>query len=99
MTGVSITGWAAVAPATRLTNADLEARIDTSDSWIVERTGIRERRIAGPDESTATLAFDAASDAIKRAGLTPHDIDFMIVATVTPETILPHTGAYVGERL
>jgi 3-oxoacyl-[acyl-carrier-protein] synthase-3 len=99
MTGIAMTGWAAVAPAGRLTNADLEARVDTSDSWIVERTGIRERRIAGPDESTATLASDAAADAIKRAGLTPHDIDLMIVATVTPETLVPHTGAYVGERL
>ncbi len=99
MSGVAITGWAAVAPAGRLTNADLEARVDTSDAWIVERTGIRERRVAGPEESTATLACDASADAIKRAGLTPHDIDLMIVATVTPETMIPHTGAYVGERL
>ena len=97
--GVAISGWAAVAPNGRLTNADLEARVATSDAWIVERTGIHERRIAGPDESTATLATDAAAEAIKRAGLTPHDIDLMIVATVTPETLIPHTGAYVGERL
>ncbi len=99
VSAVSITGWAAVAPSTRLTNADLEARVDTSDAWIVERTGIRERRIAGAGESTATLACDAAAEAIKRAGVTPHDIDLMIIATVTPETLIPHTGAYVGERL
>jgi 3-oxoacyl-[acyl-carrier-protein] synthase III len=99
VSGVAITGWAAVAPNARLTNADLEARVDTTDAWIVERTGIRERRVAGPDESTATLATEAAADAIKRAGLTPHDIDLMIIATVTPETLIPHTGAYVGERL
>jgi 3-oxoacyl-[acyl-carrier-protein] synthase-3 len=99
VTGVALTGWAATAPKGRLTNADLEARVDTNDTWIVERTGIRERRIAGPDESTGTLAFDAAAAAIKRAGLTPSDIDLMIVATVTPETLIPHTGAWVGERL
>ncbi|HEY1741141.1 MAG TPA: beta-ketoacyl-ACP synthase III [Acidimicrobiia bacterium] len=99
MSGVGITGWAAVAPNARLTNADLEARVDTTDAWIVERTGIHERRVAGPDESTASLATAAAAEAIKRAGLTPHDIDLMIIATVTPETLIPHTGAHVGERL
>ncbi len=97
--GVALTGWAASAPAHRLTNADLEARLDTSDEWIVERTGIRERRIAADDETTATLATQAAADAIKRAGLSPTDIDLLIIATVTPETLVPHTGAYVGERL
>jgi 3-oxoacyl-[acyl-carrier-protein] synthase-3 len=99
VSGVAITGWAAVAPNARLTNADLEARVDTTEEWIVERTGIRERRVAAPDESTASLATEAAAEAIKRAGLTPHDIDLMIIATVTPETLIPHTGAYVGERL
>lgn len=97
--GVAILGWGTVVPDARVTNADLEARVDTSDAWIVERTGIRERRVAAPDESTATLGTAAAAQAIKRAGLTPADIDLMIVATATPEQPLPHTGAFVGEAL
>jgi 3-oxoacyl-[acyl-carrier-protein] synthase-3 len=94
-----IVGWGTAVPDARVTNADLEARLDTSDAWIVERTGIRERRIAGPSESTATLATEAATQAIKRAGLIPADIDLMIIATVTPEQPIPHTGAFVGETL
>ncbi len=97
--GAAITGWGVALPEQRLTNADLERLIDTNDAWIVERTGISERRIAGPDESTATLASTAGAAAIKRAGLTPSDIDLLIVATVTPEQPVPHTGAFVGERL
>ena len=95
----TIVGHGVAIPDGRLTNHDLEARVDTSDAWIVERTGIRERRIAGPDESTATLAVTAAAAAIKSAGLTPTEIDLMIVATASPEQPLPHTGAFVGDRL
>jgi 3-oxoacyl-[acyl-carrier-protein] synthase-3 len=95
----SIVGWGTTVPDARVTNADLEARLDTNDAWIVERTGIRERRIAGPGETTASLAVDAAAQAIKRAGLVPSDIDLMIVATATPEQPIPHTGAFVGEML
>jgi 3-oxoacyl-[acyl-carrier-protein] synthase-3 len=94
-----IVGYGIAIPEGRLTNADLEARVDTSDAWIVERTGIRERRIAGPDESTATLATTAAAAAIKSAGLTPSEIDLMIIATQSPEQPMPHTGAFVGDRL
>ena len=63
MTGlpVAIVGWGLAVPEGRITNADLEARVDTSDEWIVERTGIRERRIAGPGETTATLATTAGA--------------------------------------
>ena len=96
---VGIVGWGTAVPDGRVTNADLEARLDTNDAWIVERTGIRERRVAGPDESTATLATEAAAHAIKRAGLVPTDIDLMIIATVTPEQLIPHTGAFVGDVL
>jgi len=96
---VTFAGWGTAVPEGRVTNADLEARVDTSDAWIVERTGIRERRIASPDESTATLAVAAASDAIKRAGLAPGDIDLLIVATATPEQPIPHTGAFVGDAI
>jgi 3-oxoacyl-[acyl-carrier-protein] synthase III len=96
---VGIVGWGTAVPDGRVTNADLEARLDTNDAWIVERTGIRERRVAGPDQTTATLATEAAAHAIKRAGLVPTDIDLMIIATVTPEQLIPHTGAFVGDAL
>jgi 3-oxoacyl-[acyl-carrier-protein] synthase III len=94
-----ITGWGAAVPAGRLTNAELEARVETSDQWIVERTGIRERRIAGEGETTATLAIEAGANAIKSAGLTPDAIDLLVVATTTPEQPIPHTGAFVGDGL
>jgi 3-oxoacyl-[acyl-carrier-protein] synthase-3 len=95
----SISGWGAAAPDGRLTNADLEQLVETSDQWIVERTGIRERRIASADESTASLAIAAGAAAIKQAGLTPDAIDLLIVATATPEQPIPHTGAFVGDGL
>ena len=94
-----IAGWGAAVPAGRLTNADLEARVDTSDQWIVERTGIRERRYAAEGETTATLAIEAGANAIKSAGLTPDAIDLLVVATATPEQPIPHTGAFVGDGL
>jgi 3-oxoacyl-[acyl-carrier-protein] synthase-3 len=96
---IAVVGWGYAVPDGRVTNADLATRVDTNDAWIVDRTGIRERRIAGPGESTATLATTAGSDAIKRAGLAPDDIDLLIVATASPEQPLPHTGAFVGEAL
>ena len=95
----TIIGWGTTVPDARITNADLEARLDTNDAWIVERTGIHERRVAGPGESTASLAVDAAAAAIKCAGLVPSDIDLLIIATATPEQPIPHTGAFVGETL
>jgi 3-oxoacyl-[acyl-carrier-protein] synthase-3 len=94
-----ITGWGSAVPDRRLTNAELERRVDTSDQWIVERTGIRERRIAGDGESTATLAIEAGAAAIKHAGLTPDAIDLLVVATATTEQLIPHTGAFVADRL
>jgi 3-oxoacyl-[acyl-carrier-protein] synthase-3 len=94
-----IAGWGAAVPDGRVTNLDLEQRVDTSDQWIVERTGIRERRVAGPEDSTATLAIAAGAAAIKQAGITPLDVELLIVATATPEQPIPHTGAFVGEGL
>jgi 3-oxoacyl-[acyl-carrier-protein] synthase-3 len=95
----AIAGWGVALPEGRLTNADLERLVDTSDHWIVERTGIRERRIASPDETTAGLATEAGAAAIKSAGLTPVDVDLLIIATATPEQPVPHTGAFVGDAL
>jgi 3-oxoacyl-[acyl-carrier-protein] synthase-3 len=94
-----IAGWGRAVPERRLTNQDLEQRVETSDAWIVERTGIRERRVAGEGETTASLATEAGAAAIKSAGITPDDIDLLIVATATPEQPIPHTGAFVGDSL
>ena len=95
----AIAGWGVALPEGRLTNADLERLVDTSEQWIVERTGIRERRIAAPDETTAGLATEAGAAAIKGAGVTPVDIDLLIIATATPEQPIPHTAAFVGDAL
>ena len=94
-----ITGIGAGVPQQRVTNADLVQRLDTSDDWIVERTGIRERRIAGPEESTASLAIAAGADAIKDAGLVPDDIRLLLVATTTPDQTVPSTAAVVQDGL
>jgi len=96
---VRITGWGMYAPERRLTNADLERVVDTSDEWIVSRTGIRERRIAARHESTATLAAIAGKRAIAVAGLAPDDIDVILVATLTPDYWMPSTGALVKEAI
>ena len=92
-------GWGTAIPEKLLTNADLEQRVDTTDAWIVERTGIRERHVAAPTDTTASLAIDAGTAAIKHAGITPDAIDLLIVATASPEQPVPHTGAFVGEGL
>lgn len=95
----TVTGCGAALPVGRLTNADLAARMETSDEWIVARTGIRERRVAAPDDTTASLATAAGADAIKDAGLTPDDIDLLVLATATPDRVLPATSAYVHDAL
>jgi 3-oxoacyl-[acyl-carrier-protein] synthase-3 len=94
-----IIGWGRAVPARVLTNADLEKTIDTSDEWIRERTGIAERRIAGPKESTASLAIRAAQEALRVADLSPHKIDLVILATSTPEHPLPATAALVQDGI
>jgi 3-oxoacyl-[acyl-carrier-protein] synthase-3 len=95
----AISGWGTALPDLRLTNADLEQLVDTSDQWIVERTGISERRIAAQGESTASLATEAGAAAIKNAGVTPDAIGLLVVATATTEQLIPHTGAFVGDGL
>jgi 3-oxoacyl-[acyl-carrier-protein] synthase-3 len=95
----AIAGTGRYLPAARLTNSELETRMATSDAWIVERTGIRERRIAAPHEATASMATQAGRAALLDAGLTPADIDLVLVATCTPDQILPATAAFVADAL
>ena len=92
-------GCGMAVPSERLTNLDLEARLDTDDRWIVERSGIRERRVAGPGESTSTLAIAAGAAAMKDAGLTPDDIEVLVVATATPDQPLPGASTLVADGL
>jgi 3-oxoacyl-[acyl-carrier-protein] synthase-3 len=96
---VSIIGTGSYVPKRILTNADLEKMVDTSDEWIVTRTGIRERRIAAPDEATSDLATRAARSAIEQAGITPEEIDLIIVATVSPDMAFPSTSCLVQKNL
>jgi 3-oxoacyl-[acyl-carrier-protein] synthase-3 len=86
-------------PERVLSNADLERMVDTSDEWIRSRTGIRERRVAAPHETTATLGAIAAKRALAVAGLEPDDIDVIVVATLTPDYPMPSTAALVKEAI
>ena len=94
-----ITGWGMAVPSRIMTNEELAQRIDTSDEWIRERTGIRERHIAGAEESTATLAAEAALKALGVASLNPSDLDLIIVSTSSPEHIFPATACLVQDRI
>src|ERR1044072_4229303 len=82
-----------------LTNAALEKIVETSDEWITTRTGIKQRRKAGPGEYTSMFAVRAARQAIERAGLKPEDIDLILCATVSPDQILPSTGCIIQAEL
>ncbi|HBU01167.1 MAG TPA: 3-oxoacyl-ACP synthase, partial [Acidimicrobiaceae bacterium] len=94
--GATITGWGTALPDIIVTNADFEARLDTTDAWITERTGIRERRHGG---TTAGLAVEAGRKALDMAGLTGADIDFILLATTTPDYQIPSTASQVQEEL
>ena len=96
---VRISGWGSYVPERVLSNADLERIVDTSDEWIRSRTGIRERRVAAPHETTSTLGAIAASRAIAVAGLSPDDIDVIVVATLTPDYPMPSTAVLVKEAI
>src|SRR4029079_2310506 len=93
--GAIITGTGSSLPEKRLTNEDLSKMVDTNDEWIVQRTGIRERRIAGPGESTATMGTAAAKKALAAANLEAKDLDLIVCGTVTPEMSFPSTGCFV----
>ncbi len=96
---IKITGTGFYAPDKILTNFDLEKMVDTSDEWILTRTGIRERRIASEDQATSDLAVEAGKRALKNAGLKVKDIDLIIVGTSTPDTIFPSTACWVQKGL
>ncbi|HEV2758826.1 MAG TPA: beta-ketoacyl-ACP synthase III [Acidimicrobiales bacterium] len=96
---VAIAGWGMAVPERRVTNFELSMTVDTSDEWITERTGIKERRVAGQGETTASLAIDAGQAAIKDAGIDPADIGLCIVATCTSEQPIPPTSSFVQEGL
>jgi 3-oxoacyl-[acyl-carrier-protein] synthase-3 len=96
---VRLTGWGRYAPAQVLTNADLERMVDTSDEWIVTRTGIRERRVAAAHETSASMGAVAALRAIRTADLDVDDIDLIVVATLTPDHWMPSTAALIKEAI
>ena len=96
---ISITGLGCRVPERVITNDELSTMMDTSDEWIRERTGIRERRIAGPGEALSDLCLPACLDALEQAGLEASEIDLIIVATVTPDMAFPSTGAILADRL
>jgi len=94
--GGCISGWGIALPDKTITNEDLADRLGTADGWIAERTGIRERRVGG---TTGGLAAEAGSQAIARAGLTPADIDLVVLATTTPDMAIPASASFVQNAL
>jgi 3-oxoacyl-[acyl-carrier-protein] synthase-3 len=97
--GATIVGTGMYVPDRRLTNADLERRVDTTDAWILDRTGIRERRIAAPDQASSDLGLIAAQRALEMAGIAPEDVDQLIVATTTPDRFLPSCACTLQAKL
>jgi 3-oxoacyl-[acyl-carrier-protein] synthase-3 len=91
-----ITGWGTALPDNVVTNAQLESRLDTSDEWIVTRSGIRERRIGG---TVSSLSIDAGRRALERSGLAPDQVDLLVLATCTPDLAIPATSAAVHHAL
>src|SRR5213082_528076 len=96
---VSITGLGCKVPDRVVTNVELAQYVDTSDEWILERTGIRERRMASKDEALSDVALPAAHAALQQAGVEGKDIDLLLVATVTPDMMFPSTAAILADRL
>lgn len=99
MKRAKIVGLGAYAPKRILTNADLEKMVETSDEWIIQRTGIRERHIADDGEATSDLALRAAHEALERAGVEPSDVEFIVVGTTTGDMAFPTTANVLQHRL
>jgi 3-oxoacyl-[acyl-carrier-protein] synthase-3 len=97
--GAIITGTGSALPEHRLTNDDLAKMVDTNDEWIVQRTGIRERRVARDGETTASLATSAAKRALEMAGIPASQVDLIVVGTITPEMTFPSTACFVAAAL
>jgi 3-oxoacyl-[acyl-carrier-protein] synthase III len=95
----AITGIGSYVPSRVLTNEELSTMVDTSDEWIIERTGIRERRIAAPEQALSDLCRPAIQQALAQAGVEPSSIDLLVVATVTPDMAFPSTGAILADEL
>ena len=96
---ISVIGTGSYVPEKILTNDDLSKMVDTSDEWITSRTGIKERRIAAPDESTSDLATQAAREALVDAQISAGDVDLIIVATISPDHFFPATACYVQKNI
>lgn len=95
----SIIGTGSYLPKRVLTNAELESMVETNNQWIVDRTGIVERRIAADDEFTSHMAAEAAKAAMENAGVTPEEIDLIVVGTITPDTVFPSTACHVQRHI
>jgi len=95
----SIIGTGSYLPERVLTNAELEVMVETNHQWIVDRTGIIERRIAGDQEFTSHMAAEAAKSAMENAGVSPEEIDLILVATITPDTVFPSTACHVQRQI
>jgi 3-oxoacyl-[acyl-carrier-protein] synthase-3 len=96
---VGILATGSYVPEKVLTNADLEKMVDTSDEWIVTRTGIRERRISSPEQASSDLAYEAAKKALAKANVSAEELDMIIVATVTPDMMFPSTACLLQDKL
>src|ERR1700761_1612950 len=95
----SIVSTGMYVPSRVLTNADLEKMVETTDEWIMSRTGIRERRIAADDEFTSDMGAKAAQQALDLGGVNPQDIDLILVATCTADTVFPSTACYIQSKI
>jgi 3-oxoacyl-[acyl-carrier-protein] synthase-3 len=98
-TPIHFAGWGADVPSDVLPNSELEKRFGLDDGWITQKTGIDTRRMAAPEQTSASLAAKAARAALASAGVQPSDIDMIVLATCTPEQPIPHTAAFVGDEL
>jgi 3-oxoacyl-[acyl-carrier-protein] synthase-3 len=100
MTSIRILGTGSYVPPKRLTNFDLEKMgLDTSDEWIVQRTGVKERRVADPDVNTSDLGYEASLKALEMAGMSAKDLDLIMVATITPDTCCPSAANWLQAKL
>jgi 3-oxoacyl-[acyl-carrier-protein] synthase-3 len=99
MAPIRIVGTGSYVPDQVLTNADLETMVNTTDDWIVQRTGIKERRIAGAHMNTSDLAEKASVKALEAAGLSPEELDLIITATITPDTCCPSASNWLQAKL